>query len=145
MKKNILLSIQPRIVDEIIEGRKKFEFRKKLPDIKSGLISTTVVIYRSSPSMQIFGSFKIGSYFNSDFETLMSDVKATEQYKARIGKYFKDKSSCHAMEITDLKIYKNPIPLSDLRRKFPGFVPGQSYRYLDEKVANLIIELNGSL
>ena len=49
------------------------------------------------------------------------------------------------MEITELNIYDYPLSLTELREKFPGFVPGQSYRYLDEKIANLIIELNGAL
>ncbi|MFT6835727.1 MAG: putative transcriptional regulator [Francisellaceae bacterium] len=145
MQKHLLLSIQPRIVKEIVDGAKLFEFRKKLPYMNNSEISRTVVIYRSSPKMQIFGSFKIGRYFHEDFDLLMEKVNATESYKERISKYFKDKTSCHAMEITELNIYDVPISLADLRKEFPGFVPGQSYRYLDEKIANLIIELNGAL
>lgn len=145
MKKHILLSIQPRIVDEIITGDKKFEFRKKLPNIKSEAISNTVVIYCSSPVMKIIGSFTIGRYFNSAFEKLMIDVGASRSYEHRISKYFKDKTDCHAMEITDLNIYDNPVTLEELRNRYPGFVPGQSYRYLDSKIKKLIIERNGRL
>jgi type I restriction enzyme S subunit len=145
MQKNLLLSIQPRIVKEIVDGKKLFEFRKKLPQMDNNRISQIVVIYCSSPKMQIFGSFKLGRYFHADFEQLMTEVNATESYQKRISKYFKDKSSCHAMEITELNIYDIPLGLAELREKFPGFVPGQSYRYLDEKIVNLIIELNGAL
>lgn len=148
MNKHILLSIQPRIVNEIIDGTKTFEFRKKLPDIRSAEhdnLSDTIIIYCSSPVMKIIGSFKVGKYFHSDFDKLMLDVGASASYKERICNYFKDKQSCHAMEITNLNLYKKPISLEELREKFPGFVPGQSYRYLDSKIKKLIIELNGHM
>jgi len=145
MQKNLLLSIQPRIVQEIVDGKKLFEFRKKLPRMDNSGISQTIVIYCSSPKMQIFGSFKIGRYFHENFEELMIKVNAAESYKERISRYFKDKSSCHAMEITELNIYDFPLGLTELREKFPGFVPGQSYRYLDDKISDLIIKHNGEL
>lgn len=145
MNKHILLSIQPSIVNEIINGTKTHEFRKKFPNIRSNNLSDTIVIYCSSPVMRIIGSFKVGKYFHSDFDALMIEVGATDSYKKRIGNYFKNKQSCHAMEITSLNLYKEPISLGELRKKFSGFVPGQSYRYLDSKIKNLIIELNGKI
>tara|TARA_R100001244_G_scaffold29260_1_gene28531 strand:- start:95318 stop:95755 length:438 start_codon:yes stop_codon:yes gene_type:complete len=145
LNKHILLSIQPRIVNEIINGTKTHEFRKKMPNMISDNLSNTIIIYCSSPVMKIIGSFRVGKYFHSDFDALMIDIGATESYKKRIGNYFKDKQSCHAIEITSLNLYKEPISLGELRTKFPGFVPGQSYRYLDPKIKNLIIDLNGKI
>lgn len=142
MNKYILLSIQPKIVQEIIEGQKQFEFRKKLPQIEDSDISKKVIIYCSSPTMEIVGSFIIGSYYHSDFDSLMKKINSTPEYTKRISKYFKEKDSCHAMEITELKVYKTPLSLNYLREKFPGFVPGQSYRYLDENIIEDIKQKN---
>mgnify|MGYP000037102830 CR=1 FL=1 len=144
MDKYILLSIQPKIVQEIIDGDKTFEFRKKFPNItENSQINKKVVIYSSTPTMQIIGSFVIGSYYHSDFNLLMEKVNATNEYKKRISNYFTDKTSCHALEITKLKIYKKPLELNYLRENFKGFVPGQSYRYLDNKIVEDIITKNG--
>lgn len=145
MDKYILLSIQPKIVQEIIEGKKQFEFRKKLPDIENSGINKKVIIYSSSPTMKIIGSFVIGSHYHSDFDSLMKTINSTPEYTKRISKYFKEKISCHALEITDLNIYQTPLSLTYLRENFPGFFPGQSYRYLDENIIQNIIDKNESL
>jgi len=145
MEKYILLSIKPRIVKEIVSGEKKFEFRKKFPDINGSKISHKIIIYCSKPTMQIIGSFVAKSYYHVDFESLMEKVNATEEYKLRIGGYLEDKSSCHAMEISDVKLYKSPLSLSYLRREFPGFCPGQSYRYLNPLIKDRIHSLNNEI
>lgn len=145
MDKYILLSIQPRIVKEIIDGEKKFEFRKKFPDLADSNISRKVIIYCSSPIMQIIGSFVVKQQFHADFDVLMNQVNADMSYRIRISNYFEDKSSCYAMEISQLKIYETPLPLNYLRIKYPGFCPGQSYRYLDNKITAELIEKNNSL
>lgn len=143
MEKYILLSIQPKIVKEIIEGTKKFEFRKKFPNLDEGNINKKIIIYSSKPTMKIIGSYIVKSYHHSNFDSLMSTVNATPDYETRIGNYFTNKYSCHAMEISDLKIYDTPLSLNYLRKAFPGFVPGQSYRYLDGLIVDNIFSLNG--
>ena len=145
IEKHILLSIKPRIVKDIISGEKKFEFRKKFPDINGSQISNKIIIYCSKPIMQIIGSFVAKSYYYNDFESLMVSVNATEEYKLRIGRYLEDKTSCHAMEISDIKLYKSPLSLSYLRKEFPGFCPGQSYRYLNPLIKDRIHSLNNEI
>lgn len=145
MKKTILLSIKPKIIEEIISGDKKFEFRKQFPNIEKVEINKKIIIYSSTPKMMIMGSFTIGRYLHSDFEKLMSDINATPEYKKRISRYFdKNKDNCHALEITNLNIYPNPLSLNYLRKNFSGFVPGQSYRYLPENILNEIKRQNRS-
>jgi len=143
MNKQILLSVEPRVVDELISGEKKFEFRKRFPDINRSDIENKIIIYCSKPVMKIIGSFITKAYFHSDFETLMKQVSATDKYKKRISKYFSNKDSCHALEISDFKLYKTPLELNYLREEFPGFCPGQSYRYLDPFIEKRILSLNG--
>ena len=48
----VLLSIKPEFVKEIIEGRKKFEYRKKVfkrPDVSS------IVVYATKPYGKVVG------------------------------------------------------------------------------------------
>jgi type I restriction enzyme S subunit len=138
----ILLSIKPIIVDEIISGEKKFEFRRKFSDLTKSEINNTVIIYCSSPVMKIIGSFVVKNFYHSDFDTLMKQVKADKEYEQRIASYLIDKTSCFAMEISELKLYEYPLSLDYLRNTYPGFVPGQSYRYLPEDIKNELISKN---
>jgi type I restriction enzyme S subunit len=144
-EKHILLSIQPRIVEEIISGEKKFEFRRKFSDLTKPEISNTVIIYCSSPVMKIIGSFVVKKFYHSDFDTLMKQVKANKEYEQRIANYLIDKTSCFAMEISELKLYEYPLSLGYLRNTYLGFVPGQSYRYLPGGIKNELISRNQSL
>ena len=145
MTKYILLSIQPRIVKEIIEGKKKFEFRKKFPNLNTSDINKKIIIYCSKPTMKIIGSFVVKSYYHSDFESLMKTINSTEDYKKRISNYFTDKSSCHALEISELNLYEKTLSLPYLRKKHIGFCPGQSYRYLNIDIVEDILSLNKSI
>jgi len=145
MKKTILLSIKPNIIREIISGEKKFEFRKQFPNLDSEDIGRKIIIYSSTPQMSIMGSFTVGRYLHSDFDTLMSDIDSTPEYKKRISKYFgKNQESCHALEITNLNIYETPLSLRYLREKFNNFFPGQSYRYLPDEIIEDIKSKNKS-
>jgi len=145
MDQHILLSIRPKYVKEIKEGIKKYEFRKKFPKTVDSNISKTIVLYCSKPTMKIIGSFKIKKHFSSCFEQLMDSVNADNAYRERISNYFTDKTLCHALEISDLKMYDHQLSLSYLRDNYKGFCPGQSYRYLDNKIKDELIHLNGSL
>ena len=145
MPKHILLSIQPKYVREIISGVKKFEFRKKFPDTSNNAISNRIIIYRSKPKMEIMGSFAIKRHLNSDFDSLMKKINADTAYIERISNYFPEKDSCHALEISDLKIYENPLSLNYLRKTYKGFCAGQSYRYLDPLILADIKKKNGEI
>jgi len=145
MEQHILLSIRPKYIKEIKEGFKKYEFRKKFPKTGDSNISQTIVLYCSKPTMKIIGSFKVKKHFNSDFNLLMQSVNANKSYRERISNYFTDKTSCHALEISEFKIYENTLSLKYLRENYDGFGPGQSYRYLDKKIVDEIIQLKGEL
>jgi predicted transcriptional regulator len=149
VSKYILLSIKPRIVQEIIRGEKSFEFRKKFPNINDPAleIENKIIIYNSSPEKKIFGSFVAKSFYMENFDSMMSIVDASDEYRARIFRYIKHEGICFAMEISKIKIYKHPISLEELRTNYNNFGPGQSFRYLD-KSSPIIMDLiksNGSL
>ena len=63
----VLLSIKPEFVEKIMNGTKKFEFRKTL--FKRRDVST-VVIYASFPVKQVVGEFAIKRIISEDVDSL---------------------------------------------------------------------------
>ena len=52
----VLLSIKPEYAEKILNGEKKYEFRKVLPKNKS---ITKVIIYATMPIGKVIGEFEI--------------------------------------------------------------------------------------
>ncbi|MDD4484964.1 MAG: ASCH domain-containing protein [Methanoregula sp.] len=123
---DVLLSIKPRYVKSIIDGEKRYEFRKsvfKHPDI------SRVYIYASSPVKKIVGSFEVGKILEDRPVDLWENVKEHAGIDDRdFFSYFAGKSWAFAIEIRDLREFSEPI---DPRETRPGFVPPQSYCYVD--------------
>lgn len=56
--KNVLISIKPKYVNEILSGEKKFEFRKKI--FKQEV--ENIYIYSTSPKKKIVAKFKYNGF-----------------------------------------------------------------------------------
>ncbi|SUF92800.1 bacteriophage protein [Salmonella enterica] len=70
----VLLSIKPEFAESILEGEKRFEFRKTIfrnKDVK------TVVIYATMPVGKVIGEFDIADILSSEPSDLW---KATKKY-----------------------------------------------------------------
>jgi type I restriction enzyme S subunit len=120
----VILSIKPKYVESILNGTKKFEFRKKIFKRKD---VSEILIYSSSPVQKIVGGFEIGRILEDTPENLWNNCK---EY-AGIGKdeffnYFKDKKNGYAIEIKKLKIFPEKI---DPYEMIPDFHPPQSFCY----------------
>ena len=55
----ILLSIKPEYAEKILNGTKRFEFRKAVP--RDGSVNT-VVIYATKPVGMVIGEFEVGGF-----------------------------------------------------------------------------------
>ncbi len=123
---NVLLSIKPKYVNEIIRGKKRYEFRKVIFRNRN---VTTVYIYSSSPEKQIVGSFEIGDIIEDHPHNLwerfkdQSGIEETEFFR-----YFGGRDKGFAIEIEKLNRFEHPI---DPKELIPGFVPPQSFCYMD--------------
>lgn len=133
MLKNILLSINPKYTIEIINGTKKFEFRKKLASKKV----RKIVIYETSPSKQIIGEAQV-------IETIA--MKPLELWNlsmtnAGISKkdfldYFKKCDIAYAYVLGEVTKYENPVTLETI-----GLKQGpQSFIYLEKEQYELVLE-----
>lgn len=123
---NVILSIKPQFVAEIIAGRKTFEFRKKV--FKQPV--NKVYIYSSAPICKLVGEFTLGLVVSGN----PSSVWRRTNKQAGISKkffdtYFSGKTEAFALEICAFKKYKNPVEASSV---VPNFTPPQSYRYVED-------------
>lgn len=105
-----LLSIKPEFVKEIIEGRKKFEYRKRIFKRKD---ISSVVVYATKPYGKVVGEFEITNILEDKIDMLWQETKQasgiTEQF---FYEYFQDKESGFAIQIKEFKEYENHIELS---------------------------------
>ena len=119
-----ILSIKPKYANLILNGKKRYEFRKRAPKSKV----EKVYLYSSSPTQKIVG------YFTTE-ETISGPPKNVwEKTKHAAGieredyfKYFKNKKIAHAIKV------KKKVRLRSMEPKeiFPNFTIPQSFIYLD--------------
>lgn len=123
----VLLAIKPEFVEKILNGSKKFEFRKiifKSEDVK------VVLIYASSPTQKVVGEFEIEKVIALEPEKLWEKTKKhsgiTKEY---FDSYFSDKDEGFAIKIKNLKKYRKP---KCLKTDFNISSPPQSFLYLNK-------------
>ena len=126
---NVLLSIKPKYVEEILKGKKKYEFRKVIFRCKEDL--EMVYIYSSSPVKKIVGAFVIEDIIEDHPEFLWEKFKDFSGIndEREFFNYFGANKIGFAIEIGDLEVFKSP---ADPRVLIPDFVPPQSFCYIDE-------------
>jgi predicted transcriptional regulator len=123
---DVLLSIKPKYVKSIIDGDKRYEFRKTI--FKNREINR-IYIYSSSPVKKIVGTFEIGGILEDHPSDLWDTVKEFAGIDDRdFFAYFEGKSRAFAIEIQNRQEFDNPI---DPYETMPGFVPPQSYCYME--------------
>lgn len=121
----VLLSIKPEFVEKILDGSKKFEFRKGI--FKNSLV-TSVVIYSTMPVGMVVGEFDIADVIHDEPSIVW---KKTKKF-AGISKdffdiYFESREKAYAIEISNVRKYDQPMLLSALGKNISA---PQSYRYL---------------
>ena len=125
---DVLLSIKPRFVFEIINGRKKYEFRKNI--FKQNI--EIIYIYSSNPTKKIIGYFTSDKILYDDkgkIWNLTHDVSGLS--KEEYDNYFINKKKAYALSISNLTLLENYI---DPYQKIKNFCPPQSFRYIERSV-----------
>ncbi|WP_140919455.1 ASCH domain-containing protein [Limnobaculum xujianqingii] len=121
----VLLSIKPEFVDKILNGTKRFEFRKGV--FKNDKVKS-VVIYATMPVGMVVGEFNIQSIFSGSPSEVWNE---TSEYagisKSFFDSYYEGREKAVAIEIGDVTKFDIPLPLDALGE---NITPPQSYRYL---------------
>ncbi|WP_455182964.1 hypothetical protein [Azospirillum palustre] len=125
----VLLSIKPEHVENIFNGTKTYEFRRRVfgrKDVKS------VIIYSTRPVGKIVGEFDIGEIICAPprdlWEKTASGSGITRQY---YDAYFSGRTQAFALAISAVRVYEEPITPKELAANFK---PPQSYMYVDDGI-----------
>ncbi|MFZ1903000.1 MAG: hypothetical protein ACLPF1_10070 [Methanoregula sp.] len=123
---DVLLSIKPKYVRSIIEGEKRYEFRKAIFKDRS---VNRIFIYSSAPVKKIVAVFEIGTILEDHPDILWDRVRDYAGIDdSEFFTYFAGRSKGYAIGIENLQELDEPI---DPKEAIPEFVPPQSYCYLD--------------
>lgn len=121
----VLLSIKPEYAEKILNGEKKYEFRKILPKNRS---VNKVIIYATMPIGKVIGEFEIAGLISDSpprlWETTAEFSGITLDF---FESYFKDRETAHAIKVGRVKKYPK---MKNLVEVLPNGVPPQSFCYI---------------
>ena len=135
---NAILSIKPKYVNAILEGDKRYEFRKTSfrRDVKE------VFVYATKPIGKIVCKFYVGEIIEDKPEKLWKNYRdlsgLTEE---EFFTYFSGMRKGVAIEIEDVEKFKEPI---DPKMIYPEFTPPQSWIYLSSFQRQFISHFGGN-
>ncbi len=123
---NVILSIRPTFCQSIFEGKKVYEYRKRLfkrTDIDK------VYIYATKPTCKIVGYFTIDEVIEDKksymWEKTHKDGGINKEY---FDAYFKNCDIAHAIKIGEVVKFDTPIAPKEVIKNFTA---PQNYRYVD--------------
>lgn len=124
MKRKILLSIDPVFVGKILDGTKRFEYRRKKAKKDVGKI----VIYETRPSRKIVAEAEVLEVLASPPEELWTSTKdKSGTDKEFYDRYFKGCKTAFAYKLGKVTRYETPRSLADYGIK----TAPQSFIYLN--------------
>ena len=110
MKRKILISINPEHVQNIINGTKKYEYRK----IAAKQDVSSILIYETTPVKRIVAEAEILEVLMCSPSELWDKTKEESGIsKDFFDEYFKDKEIAYAYKLGKIKVYKQPKTLFD--------------------------------
>lgn len=119
----MLLSIKPQYIREIITEKKKFEYRK----FRCRDDIDTIIIYATAPIKKVIGEARLIDIIESDVESVWNKTKdfsgiPREDYDT----YYKKRKKVIAYQLGDITLYDKPKSLEDLGLDYTP----QSFAYL---------------
>ncbi|TWU06298.1 ASCH domain-containing protein [Stieleria varia] len=125
----LFLSIHPKHVQAIVEGRKTVELRKRKPSIEPG---SMVVIYATTPKCEVVAVAAVGAIQVGKPSEIWRECGELAAVSARVfDDYFYGAEKAVGIHLSNIGVFKTPVSLPELRRRWDGFQPPQQYRYLN--------------
>lgn len=107
----MLLSINPEHVDNILSGKKKYEFRK----VRCRNEISSILIYATSPVMRVVAEVEIVDIIEDVPQTVWDKTsKYAGITKTFFNQYYKGRTKAVAYELGEVQVYSEPRPLAEL-------------------------------
>ena len=120
----VFLSIKPEFAEKILNGTKRYEFRKQ--NFSKNV--ETVVIYATKPVGKIVGEFKLKAVLEGTPEQIWQQTeKFSGIHKSFFDVYYRNRKKAYALQTEDVVRYAEPLEPKDF---MADFVAPQSYRYI---------------
>lgn len=121
----ILISIKPEYVNEILSGRKKYEYRK----VKAKKDNVDkMIVYATAPIMKVVAEIEILNILEDSPDSVW---ECTKKYsgisKSFYDKYYENRNIAIAYQLGKIKKYDKPKELSELGILYSP----QSFVYID--------------
>jgi predicted transcriptional regulator len=133
---DIIVSIRPEHVRNIMAGRKTVELRRRFP--KGLVMGGVMFIYASSPDQALVGAARIEQVWCMTpaglWRSFKNKVCVTRD---RFNAYFDGVEQGFGILINEVVRFEHPLPMSELKERF-RFSPPQSYRYLRGSLIGLL-------
>ena len=124
----ILLNIQPRFAESILNGTKKWEYRKMAPKINE---ETKMLLYASGDVRAVVGECLVTEVIRLPLDELIErTIYESNSTKEGLLSYFSNATIGSALHLKDPKTYKDPINLSEIVKLVSDFIPPQNFYYL---------------
>ena len=131
MEKLVILSIQSYYANQIFSSTKFFEFRKR--PLKESILNKDIYIYSAKDDKAIIGTLKVSSVLVGNMDEILKETGYdTRNDKDEIINYFKDAKTCYALKLYDVKKFKKPISLNELKVIKNNITMPQFYKYIYE-------------
>lgn len=130
----LLISIQSRYANAILNGAKKVELRRRPPRSHPPI----AVIYGSGSARSVLGTAQIAAiHTGSPLDIWRRFGSAAGVTRQEFDAYFAGCDNASALELTDIAPATKPFSLESLRAL--GLEPPQSWRYIDAEQLNDIL------
>jgi len=124
----MLLSINPKHVDNILSGVKLFEFRK----VRCRADVDKIVIYATAPRKMVVAEAEIEKVIEDDVIEVWNQTNSLSGISFDFFcAYYRGRKKAIAYELRNVEAYKQPKKLSDYGISHPP----QSFIYLDDRKA----------
>lgn len=121
----VLLSIKPEHVENIFNGSKKFEFRRRIFGRKD---VNVVVVYATKPVGKIVGEFDLDDVLADTPDTIWHVTSSASGIsKSYFDDYFGGRDRAFALKIGEVRRYDQPVEPYEV---IQNFTPPQSYMYV---------------
>ena len=131
MEKNelLLMSIKTKYANQIFDGTKEYEFRRKSIGEKN--CNKKIYIYSSEEEKAIVGYMIVDKILSGNLEKIQT---LTNSFNNKgMENYFNGCEECYALHISEHHKFIKPINLEDIKSQHKKFVVPQFYRYIKEK------------